>query len=435
MTNGWEIAKLEDVLNYIQPTKYIVESTNYSDDYKTPVLTAGKSFIIGYTKEKNNIFRDLPTIIFDDFTTAIQFVNFEFKVKSSAMKILVPTSPLVDIKYIFYFMKTLRVNADTHKRYWISIYSQLPITLAPPAEQKEIVSKIEQLLSDLDNAIDNFKKTKQQLEVYRKSILKYMFQGKSFSKKEKTKKINIFDFTVSIPMSWGIGKLSDLGVFGRGKSKHRPRNHPSLFGGRYPFIQTGEISNAKNRRIRSYSKTYNDTGLKQSKLWEKGTLCITIAANIAKTAILDIEACFPDSVVGFNSKNAHTVKFVMYYIDLIQQFLDNKAAATAQKNININVLTQLDFPIPDSKIQSAVVLEIESRFSVCDKMEETINNSLEQTEVLRHSILKQAFEGMLTEDWRKKHSDLISGENSAKALIRRIKKDREALKNTKKRKK
>ena len=102
MIKEWEIAKLEDVLDYIQPTNYIVASTKYSDSYTIPVLTAGKSFILGYTNEKNNIFDRLPTIIFDDFTTALKFVNFKFKVKSSAMKILVPTSSLVDVKYAYY---------------------------------------------------------------------------------------------------------------------------------------------------------------------------------------------------------------------------------------------------------------------------------------------------------------------------------------------
>ncbi|TRZ83650.1 restriction endonuclease subunit S [bacterium] len=435
MIKEWEIAKLEDVLDYIQPTNYIVASTKYSDSYTIPVLTAGKSFILGYTNEKNNIFDRLPTIIFDDFTTALKFVNFKFKVKSSAMKILVPTSSLVDVKYAYYFMKTLRINADTHKRYWISIFSQLPIKIAPLPEQQVIVGKIEQLSSDLDNAIDNLKKAKDQLKVYRQSVLKYAFEGRFYSKQEELKLLNIFDFSVATPISWKTGKLSELGEFSRGKSKHRPRNDPSLFGEKYPFIQTGEISKAENRRIRSYSKAYNDTGLKQSRLWKKGTLCITIAANIAKTAILDIDACFPDSVVGFNCTSDHTTKFVMYYIDLIQQYLDNKASATAQKNINISILTQLDFPVPDFKIQLAVVSEIESHFSVCDKMEETINNSLDRTEVLRQSILKQAFEGKLTEGWRRNNHGLISGENSAKALLERIKTDREALESTKKRKK
>src|SRR4030065_2166530 len=124
---GWTKAIFEDLLAYIQPTKFIVESTEYDDKYKTPVLTAGKSFILGYTKEPNNVLNEIPVIIFDDFTTATKFVNFPFKVKSSAMKILSPASKLVNIKYVFCYMQTIRINADTHKRYWISYYSKLPV--------------------------------------------------------------------------------------------------------------------------------------------------------------------------------------------------------------------------------------------------------------------------------------------------------------------
>ena len=142
-------------------------------------------------------------------------------------------------------------------------------------------------------------------------------------------------------------------------------------------------------------KTYNEIGLKQSKLWSKGTLCITIAANIAKTAVLDIDACFPDSVVGFCSKDKYTTLFVKYYLDFVQQILDNKASATAQKNINLNILTNMIFPTPDSSVREQVVQEIEIQFSVIDKLEETVNASLLKVETFRKSILKSAFDGKL----------------------------------------
>ena len=110
LPKGWTIAKFEDLLDYIQPTNYIVKSTEYKDTYKTPVLTAGKSFIKGFTNETDGIFNQLPTIIFDDFTTATQFVNFPFKVKSSAMKILQPTCDLVNLKLAYYFMQIQNIK-------------------------------------------------------------------------------------------------------------------------------------------------------------------------------------------------------------------------------------------------------------------------------------------------------------------------------------
>ncbi len=113
----WKEYELGELLSYEQPTPYIVESTDYSDNYKTPVLTAGKSFILGYTNEQNGIYTALPVIIFDDFTTASQYVNFEFKVKSSAMKILTPDTELVLPKFIFYRMQIIQFDSSTHKRY------------------------------------------------------------------------------------------------------------------------------------------------------------------------------------------------------------------------------------------------------------------------------------------------------------------------------
>ena len=138
------VCRLEDIVDYEQPTQYIVQSTNYSDTYKTPVLTAGKSFILGYTNETKDIYNNLPTIIFDDFTTDSRFVDFPFKVKSSAMKIL-QVSREVNIRYVAYFMSITRLVGDTHKRYWISEYSKIPIPIPPKQEQDRIVKKIAEI--------------------------------------------------------------------------------------------------------------------------------------------------------------------------------------------------------------------------------------------------------------------------------------------------
>ena len=146
---SWEYCRLDEVLHYEQPTQYIVESTDYNNEYETPVLTAGKSFVIGYTNETNGICSNLPVIIFDDFTTDSKFVNFPFKVKSSAMKIL--WTKHANLKYLFYLMQTIECNHTTHKRYWISDYSQNCIMLPPLAEQHRIVVAIEATFEQLDN--------------------------------------------------------------------------------------------------------------------------------------------------------------------------------------------------------------------------------------------------------------------------------------------
>ena len=142
--------KLEEFISYEQPSKYIVNSDQYDDSFEIPVLTAGKSFILGYTDETNNIFDNLPVIIFDDFTTSVQFVDFPFKVKSSAMKLLKNTEQ-VDIKYCYYLLKYLQHTPENHKRQWLSTTSQKTVELPVIEEQKNIVSKLDKILEVIDN--------------------------------------------------------------------------------------------------------------------------------------------------------------------------------------------------------------------------------------------------------------------------------------------
>ena len=149
MPQGWTVCKLEDIIDYEQPQEYIVKSTDYKPQYKTPVLTAGKSFIIGYTNEENGVFLNLPVIIFDDFTTESKFVDFPFKVKSSAMKIL-HVKDEINIEYVSRFMSITKLIGDTHKRYWISEYSKIPTPIPPRKEQDRITKKLNELFMVLD---------------------------------------------------------------------------------------------------------------------------------------------------------------------------------------------------------------------------------------------------------------------------------------------
>ena len=154
LPEGWAVCQLDSIISYEQPTPYIVKSTDYDDTYTTPVLTAGKSFIIGHTNETNGIYEKLPCIIFDDFTTDSKLVYFPFKVKSSAMKIL-QVKEDINIEYIAMFMSITRLIGDTHKRYWISEYSKIEIPIPPQNEQDRIVKKVRLLLSRLDEIMEN----------------------------------------------------------------------------------------------------------------------------------------------------------------------------------------------------------------------------------------------------------------------------------------
>lgn len=326
---------------------------------------------------------------------------------------------------------------------------QVPL---PPLEtQKAIVAKIEELFSELDNGIANLQEARRKIDIYRQSVLKKAFEGE-LTKEWRSRQPNLptgeellaqiqaerqrhYELQVAewksavktwekngtqgrkpgkpkksdesqtvkekelkslqqIPEEWCYGYLTSAGIMGRGKSKHRPRNDPMLYGGKYPFIQTGDVK--AQDIVREYSQTYNDLGLSQSKLWPKGTLCITIAANIAETSFLGIDACFPDSIVGFTPY--HSIidsKYIEYFFRSAKSRISAFAPATAQKNINLNTLENLIVPLCSIQEQTQIVQEIESRLSVCDKLTETIDNSLKQAEAMRQSILKKAFEGKL----------------------------------------
>lgn len=176
---------------------------------------------------------------------------------------------------------------------------------------------------------------------------------------------------------WNTKKLSELGTFARGKSKHRPRDDERLYeGGGYPLIQTGEVK-AANLYITSHEQEYGEFGLAQSKLWDAGTLCITIAANIAETAILGYPMCFPDSVVGFSAfPSESSEKFMHYVFTYIRNSIQNSVTGSIQDNINIDYLSQLDFKVPPKSYQDKVVgvlgtidEKIDTNTRICTELE------------------------------------------------------------------
>lgn len=199
-------------------------------------------------------------------------------------------------------------------------------------------------------------------------------------------------------VKWQGYKLNELGKVNRGKSKHRPRNEPSLFGGKYPFIQTGEIK-ATDFYITNYSQTYSEKGLAQSKLWKKGTLCITIAANIAETAILGIDACFPDSIIGFVAdENKSDVKFIKYHFDLLKLHLQSISQGTTQDNLSQEKLLKFDFTVPiDVKHQQRIA----SILSAYDDLIEVNNQRIKLLEKTARELYKEWFVRMRFPEYKK----------------------------------
>jgi type I restriction enzyme, S subunit len=199
-----------------------------------------------------------------------------------------------------------------------------------------------------------------------------------------------------LPEGWVWCRMQDIGLFERGKSKHRPRNDFRLFSdGKYPLVQTGDISSAKENGgiINTFKSLYNDFGLAQSKMWHKGTLCITIAANIAETGMLGFDACFPDSVVGFTELlKGNLSAYVEYFITIMKSDLEKYAPSTAQKNINLGILYELKFPLPPLKEQEIIIEIVNSLMQLCDVLEKEIEQNTEQVEALMKSCVREVLE-------------------------------------------
>jgi type I restriction enzyme, S subunit len=352
----------------------------------------------------------------------------------------------INAHYIYHFVSSQRFRYDAEhnmtgavgqRRVPTTYLSDHLIPIPPTRAQDRIVAKIEELFSELDNGIENLKAAKAQLLIYRQAVLKHAFEGKLTARwREKNKgklesadqlltRINALSKKKSlsfkaaesidlpeIPTQWLYSRLENLGDLGRGKSKHRPRNDPKLFGGRYPFIQTGDVK-AANHIISGYSQTYSEFGLQQSKLWPAGTLCITIAANIAETAFLGFDSCFPDSIVGFSAKKELVLlEYVDFFIKSVKARIEAYAPATAQKNINLNTLENLIVPVCSLKEQKILVEHLENAFSIIHELEKEIEKNINKSEILRQTILTKAFSGELTAQ--------NPNDEPASALLKRI---------------
>lgn len=224
-----------------------------------------------------------------------------------------------------------------------------------------------------------------------------LIKDKKIKKEKALPPITEEEIPFELPAGWVWCRMQESGLFERGKSKHRPRNDIRLFDkGTIPFVQTGEVARSKDSDylINNCSTYYNDFGLAQSRLWPKGTMCITIAANIAQTGFLNIDACFPDSVVGFTALSDYTIsKYIRYFIDLTKTDIEKFAPATAQKNINLGIIYELKLPLPPEKEIKAIVEKVESLMQKCQALEQEIQTSEANAQMLMQAVLKEAFEG------------------------------------------
>ena len=251
---------------------------------------------------------------------------------------------------------------------------KLEIPLPPLSEQRRIVEILDQA--------DRLRRLRAEADAKAGRILPALF-------------IRMFGDPATNPMGWPVKTLGELGELDRGRSRHRPRNDPALLGGSYPLIQTGDIANSGGR-ITEYTQTYSELGLNQSKMWPAGTLCITIAANIANTGVLGFDACFPDSVVGFVPGTDTTTEYVQFLLTGLQNVLEGAATQVAQKNINLKILRSLVVPVPPIDLQSRFSMYVHKQYA-CRARQALMQETLDR---LFASATTRAFSGDLTASWR-----------------------------------
>ncbi len=265
------------------------------------------------------------------------------------------------------------------------VLNSMPVPLPPLAEQQRIVDRIESLFAKLDEAKDKVQAVLDESENRKTAILHKAFTGKLTAKwREST----------GISDTWQKCMFESLGTLERGRSKHRPRNDEILFGGEYPFIQTGDVA-AAGMYVISHKQTLSEIGYKQSRLFPKGTLCITIAANIGDAAILSYDCCFPDSVVGFTPNEKCDAKYMYFYLNEIKRELERIAPATAQKNLNLQLLGKVEVGIPCIEEQREVVKILEKFIQNENRLQVYVTDTLENIESVKKTILAKAFRAEL----------------------------------------
>ena len=378
MATQWDEYKLEDLLSYEQPAPYIVGSTDYNVAYPTPVLTAGKSFIIGYTNESQGIYNTLPVIIFDDFTTASQYVDFPFKVKSSAMKILSANEELVLPKFIFLRMQLIQFDSNTHKRYWIQQYSQIKVKIPPLPEQERIVAKIEELFSQLDAAVAELTAIKEKLEIYRQAVYSEIFDSLHNLKPLE----NFFEIT---------GGLT--------KNSHR-----DCLPNRRPYLRVANVYFDRLDLSEITQIGVSDVEITKCTLRKDDLLFVEgngSKSQIGRVAIWDgsIEGCLHQNhiIKARQTKNITSRFALLYFMSAYgrAQILDIAKSTSGLYTLSVNKIKALKIPYCSDTEQCDILRKIDSRFADCDRIKQTVETALQQAAALRQSILKQAFEGKL----------------------------------------
>lgn len=352
-SNGVEYKKLGELLDYEQPTRYIVKSTEYDNSYVTPVLTAGQTFILGYTNEKDGIYiadKNNPTIIFDDFTTSFHWVDFNFKVKSSAMKMLRPKDTFVgSFRYVYYAMKCIPFEAMDHTRHWISKYSQFEIPF-PPLEVQEEIVKILDCFAELQAELQaELRARREQYEYYRDKLLTFN------------------DISGDANVTWM--KMSEIGTFVRGSGLQKK----DFTEKGVPCIHYGQIYTYYGTFANQTKSFVNEETAKKCKKAHTGDLVFaTVSENVDDVCkcvawLGDEEICISgDSLAFCHNQNP---KYLAYYFQTtaFADYKRNKVTGAKVIRLHQSKLEQFVIPVPSLAEQERIVF-------ILDKFEALVND-------------------------------------------------------------
>ncbi|WQY24486.1 restriction endonuclease subunit S [Helicobacter pylori] len=356
---GVEFRKLGEVLEYDQPNKYCVTGKEFDKSYPTPVLTAGKTFILGYTNEKDNIYqasKSSPVIIFDDFTAATQWVDFPFKVKSSAMKILLPKNPTINIRFIFFYMQTIPYNiSGEHTRQWISRYSQITIPIPPLEIQQEIVKILD--------AFTELKARKKQYQYYQNMLLDF----KDINSNHKDAKEKLVQKTYPKRLQTLLQTLAPKGVEFKTleevfeiKNGYTPsKNNPEFWEkGTIPWFRMEDIRE-NGRILKDSIQHITPKALKNKKLFPKNSIIISTTATIGEHALLIVDS-LANQRFTFLSKKANCgialdMKFFFYQCFLLGEWCKKNTNVSGFASVDMTAFKKYKFPIPPLEIQQEIV--------------------------------------------------------------------------------
>ena len=368
LPEGWNEVELGDVLDYEQPTDYIVASEDYADEYETPVLTAGKSFILGYTDEKKGIYNKLPVIIFDDFTVASKYVTFPFKVKSSAMKLLTPKTKEVNLKYIFWLMQTIKVNSVSHKRYYLSKYQHIKIPLPPLSTQQKIVSILEKA--------EQTKEMRKEANELTKDFLKAVFM-EMFGDKKKFEKVKIEEVIIET------------------ENENPERDYPDKF---FEYVDISSIDNRQGRIINSTKVLGKEAPSRaKQKIKFNDLLISTVRPNLNSVALVPKELDQQICSTGFCVLRVDIKKALseyLYQISRSSKFIESMskiAKGASYPAVSDKDILSYEISLPPLPLQqkfASIVKEVEI-------MKEQQKHLKEQTDNLFNVLMQKAFKGEL----------------------------------------